>query len=92
VRLQILAGLLDTDGTASDGGFDIVQKENLADDICFLARSLGFAAYISHVKRNVATMALLEHIIEYLFLETAVKFLFASAGKRRLLENKLKMF
>lgn len=46
VRLQILAGLLDTYGSLSCNGFEIIQKrEILADDICFLARSLGFAAY-----------------------------------------------
>lgn len=45
VRLQILAGLLDTDGSYFDS-FDITTKhEKLADDICFLGRSLGFAVY-----------------------------------------------
>ena len=45
-RRRLLAGLLDTDGYYSSGIFEIVQKsERLADDICFIARSLGKAAY-----------------------------------------------
>lgn len=52
-RLQLLAGILDTDGHLSDGGFEISAKsDTLANDILFLARSLGFAAYVRtrHVK------------------------------------------
>ena len=48
VRLQTLAGILDTDGSYSqkDKCFDIIQKsKRLSDDIIFIARSLGFAAY-----------------------------------------------
>jgi replicative DNA helicase len=46
VRLAVLAGLLDTDGSLTTGGAEITQKsERLADDICFVARSLGLAAY-----------------------------------------------
>lgn len=45
-RKAILAGLLDTDGSKTLGGAEITQKsEQLADDICFVARSLGLAAY-----------------------------------------------
>nr|ANR76359.1 DNA primase/helicase [Skeletonema virus LDF-2015a] len=45
-RENILAGLLDTDGSLTNGGAEITQKsEQLADDICFIARSLGLAAY-----------------------------------------------
>ena len=45
-RQRLLAGLLDTDGHYSSGGFEIAQKSKvLADDICFVARSLGKAAY-----------------------------------------------
>ncbi len=45
VRLSILAGLLDTDGH-HNGSFQITTKyQQLRDDILFLARSLGFAAY-----------------------------------------------
>ena len=42
-RLQLLAGLLDSDGNLLGGCFDITQKRRqTADDIAFLARSLGF--------------------------------------------------
>ena len=45
-RLQVLAGLLDSDGSAIKGGWDFCQKnEALFDDVMFLARSLGFACY-----------------------------------------------
>jgi len=47
VRLQILAGLMDTDGSLSAGCYDFVNKsKQLADDVVYLARSLGFAAYV----------------------------------------------
>jgi hypothetical protein len=46
VRLQVLAGLLDSDGSAIKGGWEFVQKsEKLFDDFLFLARSLGFYGY-----------------------------------------------
>ena len=46
IQLQVLAGLLDSDGSAVEGGWDITLKsEKLMDDLVFLARSLGFAAY-----------------------------------------------
>ena len=47
-RLQLLAGILDSDGYYDHRarGFDIVQKnERLLDDIIYVSRSLGFAAY-----------------------------------------------
>lgn len=48
VRLNVLAGLIDTDGSLVEGTYDITTKyKSLADDICFIARSLGFAAYCS---------------------------------------------
>lgn len=48
VRLQFLAGLVDSDGYHHDGCFEIVQKrKDWAEDICFLARSLGFRALLS---------------------------------------------
>ena len=46
VQLQVLAGLMDSDGSAIEGGWDFIQKnETLFDDVVFLARSLGFACY-----------------------------------------------
>jgi len=47
-RLDLLAGILDTDGHLTNGGFEIAAKSNqLAADIIFLAKSLGLAAYSS---------------------------------------------
>jgi len=47
-RFDLLAGLMDTDGSATCGGYDFTSKSRrLADGTAFLARSLGFAAYVS---------------------------------------------
>ncbi len=47
-RLQILAGLIDTDGSRSNSVFDYVSKsKQLAKDVCFLSRSLGLRATIA---------------------------------------------
>jgi hypothetical protein len=46
-RMELLAGILDTDGTNHRSGFDYISKsEKLAQDVAFLVRSLGMAAYI----------------------------------------------
>jgi superfamily II DNA or RNA helicase len=46
IQLELLAGIIDSDGHYYKGGYDIIQKrENLIDDIIYVARSLGFAAY-----------------------------------------------
>lgn len=45
-RLELLAGIIDTDGYYDKGYYEITCKhKGLADDICYLARSLGFAVY-----------------------------------------------
>ena len=52
-RLELLAGLMDSDGHLSSGGFDFISKfERLADDVVYLARSLGFAAYKSICEKS----------------------------------------
>lgn len=52
-RLQLLAGLLDTDGHLATGGYDWISgSEQLADDMLFLARSLGFAAYMRPARKS----------------------------------------
>jgi len=51
VRLAVLAGLLDTDGyyDKAKHAYEITQKlKVIADDILFLARSLGFVAYSTY--------------------------------------------
>lgn len=46
VQLDVLAGIIDSDGSLGVKGYKIIQKnERLLDDIIFIARSLGFAAY-----------------------------------------------
>ena len=53
-RLELLAGLLDGDGHLIDKCFEIITKyDTLSEDILYLARSLGFAAYSS---RKVGTI------------------------------------
>jgi hypothetical protein len=53
VRLQVLAGLIDSDGTTDSKGYEITQKnKTLAEDILFLARSLGYAAYIKECLKS----------------------------------------
>ena len=52
-RLELLAGLIDSDGSLKGNGYDIIQKnEKLLDDIIYLARSLGFAAYKNECKKS----------------------------------------
>jgi hypothetical protein len=47
VRLELLAGIIDTDGHLDkNGGYEITQKnEKIIDDLLYLCRSLGFSAY-----------------------------------------------
>ncbi|HTQ47464.1 MAG TPA: Hint domain-containing homing endonuclease, partial [Polyangiaceae bacterium] len=53
VRLEVLAGLLDSDGHLGHVGYDYVSvSERLADDVCFLARSLGLAAYKRQTRKE----------------------------------------
>ncbi len=52
-RLELLAGLLDTDGSVSGGGFDFIQKNRtIAHQTAFLARSLGMAAYVKQCRKT----------------------------------------
>ncbi len=57
-RLELLAGLLDTDGHLDRCGiFSISTKwAGLRDDILFLARSLGFAAYATTGTRTIKSI------------------------------------
>lgn len=54
IQLELLAGIIDSDGSLhKNGGYDIIQKnEKLLDDIIFIARSLGFAAYKTICKKS----------------------------------------
>lgn len=56
-RLQILAGLIDGDGYVNRTGYEIIQKvRQLADDIAFIARSLGFFAKVTEVKKQIKSI------------------------------------
>jgi len=52
-RLAVLAGLLDTDGYYDRNCYEITQKnKQLANDIVFVARSLGFLATTRSVEKS----------------------------------------
>lgn len=51
-RLELLAGLLDTEGSLSGTFYYITDSQQLATDVLFLSRSLGFAAYMKKVKKK----------------------------------------
>jgi len=60
-RLELLAGLIDTDGslgkTKRGESFEIIQKNTqLANDIVFLARSLGFRVKISKTIKSIKSI------------------------------------
>ena len=53
-RLELLAGLLDTYGSLHYTGYDAIQKDKqLAEDVVFIARSLGLAATISECEKSI---------------------------------------
>lgn len=53
VRLELLAGLIDTDGHLHAGTYDIVfRSRSLAKGVAYIARSLGMAAYTSTCQKE----------------------------------------
>lgn len=53
IRLQLLAGIIDSDGYNKGNCYEIIQKNNiLSDDIVYLCRSLGFACYSKKCKKT----------------------------------------
>lgn len=53
IRLEILAGLIDSDGSESNNCFDFINKnESLAESVAYLARSLGLAAYVKPCRKQ----------------------------------------
>lgn len=53
VQLKVLAGLIDSDGYYEKNCYEIVQKrEQLANDIVYISRSLGFASFVKKVKKT----------------------------------------
>jgi len=52
-RLELLAGLIDSDGYSDGTGYEITQKNKiLAEDIVFLCRSLGYATYMKECEKS----------------------------------------
>uniref|UniRef100_A0AAU6W1Q5 Helicase n=1 Tax=Pseudomonas phage Touem01 TaxID=3138548 RepID=A0AAU6W1Q5_9VIRU len=52
-RLDLLAGIIDTDGHYDQKGFQLTLKsEVLLDDVIFVARSLGFACYKRSIQKT----------------------------------------
>ena len=53
-RLELLAGLIDSDGFTNGGSSDYTTKsERLANDIAFLCRSLGMSAYPTKCRKGI---------------------------------------
>ena len=57
VRFQVLAGLIDSDGSLTCNGYDYICKQKqLAEDVVFVARSLGLAAYLSECVKTIKSL------------------------------------
>lgn len=58
-RLELLAGLMDTDGSLTKkSAYDYISKSpRLANDVAFVARSLGLAAYVVQCTKKCQTGA-----------------------------------
>lgn len=53
IRLELLAGLLDSDGHMNRNIFEFINKsKTLAEDVVYLARSLGLAAYMKPSEKS----------------------------------------
>ncbi len=56
-RLQLLAGMLDSDGHQTYGGYDWISKDkHVAEDFTFLCRSLGFAAFMQECTKGIKSI------------------------------------
>jgi superfamily II DNA or RNA helicase len=52
-RLHLLAGLMDSDGSVSNAGFDFISiSESLSNDVAFVSRSVGLAAYVKPCEKR----------------------------------------
>lgn len=57
IRLQVLAGLLDGDGYLGHNSFEIITKyKRLNEDILYLCRSLGLAAYSNKSVKKIKNL------------------------------------
>lgn len=56
-RMKLLAGLIDSDGGVEGHGYSITSKSrNLTDQICWLARSLGYAATVRKTIKTIKSI------------------------------------
>lgn len=52
-RLELIAGLIDSDGSNNNNGFDFISaSKQLAEDLAFMCRSVGLAAYVKECKKS----------------------------------------
>ena len=73
IRLQILAGLIDSDGGGSNGTIDYITKiPELAENIKFLCRSLGFM--VNHKEKEVKGKIYQRLLISGDFSEVPIKY------------------
>jgi hypothetical protein len=49
VQLQLLAGIIDSNVDCFKDYYEIIQKKQLCEDICYIARSLGFESFVKSV-------------------------------------------
>lgn len=57
VRMKILAGILDADGYKNRNSFEIsFKREVLANDVAFIARSLGFHVHIRKCTKTIKSI------------------------------------
>lgn len=56
-RLQLLAGLLDSDGYLFNNGFEFVNKSySVADSVTYIARSLGLRVIFTKCKKSIVKL------------------------------------
>ena len=67
VRLQLLAGLIDSDGnhTRNRGFIFVNVNKQLCEDTCWVARSLGFKSFVRKVKTHCVVRANSVHSTAY---------------------------
>jgi len=85
-RLELLAGLIDTDGfVSSKGGIEITLKsKRLIDDICFITRSLGGKARLVEVKKKCGNNGVVGiYYKTYINLGKMSKYLFLRCKRKR---------
>lgn len=55
-RLQLLAGMIDSDGCLGHAGYDWISvSRELAEDFAFVCRSVGLAAYVTPARKGIAS-------------------------------------